>query len=117
MIIRKEYNVGLLSAELTKEVIEAERISNFYVRVPILVAKDIVDILDETLEREKRNKTLESALQFVETEDEEQANEETQETLPDCFKITKPECFGDFDCEMASCQICDLCNECRIETK
>lgn len=191
MIIRKEYNVELLSAELTKEVIEAERVSNFYVKVPILVAKDIVDVLDETLEKKKRNQTLESELQFVETEDKGQTNEMEEEMnkeipriikehvcfgkydkdslecgicdykyeckekyeeyfkkktpkrkRPSCFKhfydnnkqcdntecihrkecvesikITKPECFGDFDCKMISCQRCDSCNECMIETK
>ena len=74
MMIRKEYNIGQLAEQLQNE-IENSKKYNRVVKLDILTANDILDVLNETNKREKKNQTLESACNFMEMEDGTQTNE------------------------------------------
>lgn len=74
MIIRKRYNVEQLAEQLQTE-IENSKKYNRVVKLDILTANDILDVLNETNKREQKHQTLESACTFMEMEDGTQTNE------------------------------------------
>lgn len=74
MVIRKEYNIGQLVEQLQTE-IENSKKYNRVVKLDILTANDILDVLNETNKREQKHQTLESACNFMEMEEGTQTNE------------------------------------------
>ena len=64
MVIRKQYNIGQLAEQLQTEV-EKSRKYNGVVKLDILTANNILDVLNETSRREQKHQTLESALTFI----------------------------------------------------
>lgn len=74
MIIRKRYNVEQLAEQLQNE-IENSKKYNRVVKLDILTANDILDVLNETNKREQKHQTLESACNFMEMEEGTQTNE------------------------------------------
>ena len=86
MVINKTYDIKQL-AETLQQAIELSKKYNGVVKLDILTAHDILEVLQETHKRERRNQTLESAITFIEKEDGTHTNlmEETNR---------KPECFG-----------------------
>lgn len=74
MVIRKEYNIEQLAEQLQNE-IENSKKYNRVVKLDILTANDILDVLNETNKREQKHQTLESACNFMEMEDGTQTNE------------------------------------------
>ena len=102
MVIRKQYDIGQL-AETLQQAIELSKKYNCVVKIDILTAHEILEVLQETHKRERRNQTLESALTFIETEDGTHTNlmEEANR---------KPECFG--MCMLGSNDTWNICEEC-----
>lgn len=74
MVIRKEYNIEQLAEQLQNE-IENSKKYNRVVKLDILTANDILDVLNETNKREQKHQTLESVCNFMEMEDGTQTNE------------------------------------------
>lgn len=74
MKIEKEYNIEQLVEQLQTE-IENSKKYNRVVKLDILTANDILDVLNETNKREQKHQTLESACNFMEMEDGTQTNE------------------------------------------
>lgn len=74
MVIKKEYNIEQLAEQLQNE-IENSKKYNRVVKLDILTANDILDVLNETNKREQKHQTLESACNFIEMEDGTQTNE------------------------------------------
>lgn len=74
MVIKKEYNIEQLAEQLQNE-IENSKKYNRVVKLDILTANDILDVLNETNKREQKHQTLESACNFMEMEDGTQTNE------------------------------------------
>lgn len=74
MVIKKEYNIEQLAEQLQNE-IENSKKYNRVVKLDILAANDILDVLNETNKREQKHQTLESACNFMEMEDGTQTNE------------------------------------------
>ena len=105
MVIRKQYNIGQLAEQLQIEV-EKSKKYNGVVKLDILTANNILDILNETNRREQKHQTLESALTFIEKEDGTQTN-----------IMEEVGCFGDFDGNDFDCCICDYMKWCEEETK
>lgn len=105
MVIRKEYNVGQLVEQLQTE-IEKSKKYNRVVKLDILTANDILDVLNETNRREQKHQTLESALTFIEKEDGTHTN-----------LMEEVGCFGNFDGNNFECCICDDMKWCEEETK
>lgn len=105
MVIRKQYNIGQLAEQLQTEV-EKSKKYNGVVKLDILTANNILDVLNETNRREQKHQTLESALTFIEKEDGTQTN-----------IMEEVGCFGDFDGNDFECCICDYMKWCEEETK
>lgn len=132
MVIKKQYNIGQLAEQLQTEV-EKSKKYNGVVKLDILTANNILDVLNETNRREQKHQTLESALTFIEKEDGTQTNEmemHNKQKLPDCIGMysesknpkycgrcekellckiieehnKKPECFGRY---YINCKQCD----------
>lgn len=112
MVIRKQYNIGQLAEQLQTEV-EKSKKYNGVVKLDILTANNILDVLNETNRREQKHQTLESALTFIEKEDGTQTNLMEEHNK-------KPECFGYFytncrQCEDVGCKeridCMNVCNE------
>lgn len=74
MKIEKEYNIEQLAEQLLAE-IENSKKYNRVVKLDILTANDILDVLNETNKREQKHQTLESVCNFMEMEDGTQTNE------------------------------------------
>lgn len=100
MVIRKQYNIGQLAEQLQIEV-EKSKKYNGVVKLDILTANNILDVLNETNRREQKHQTLESALTFIKKEDGTHMNlmEEHNE---------KPECFGRYK-KNDNWEICEEC--------
>lgn len=89
MVIRKQYNIGQLAEQLQTEV-EKSKKYNGVVKLDILTANNILDVLNETNRREQKHQTLESALTFIEKEDGTQTNEmemHNKDEMPDCYSM------------------------------
>ena len=111
MVIRKQYNIGQLAEQLQTEV-EKSKKSNTLVRLDILTANSILDVLNETNKREQKNHTLESTLTFIEKEDGTQTNLMEEHNK-------KPECFGRYyiNCKQCDNIDCNVRADCISTTK
>lgn len=100
MRINKNYDIAKLAEELKEGINDSKKKYNCVVKLDILTANNIMDVLEETQRREQKHQTLESALTFIEKEDGTQTNEmeETSRTLCD-------------DCLMNGC--CNI--DCQME--
>lgn len=106
MEIRKVYDVETLKNKLQESIEEARKNSTTRVKVDILTAQEVLEVLEETYKREQKHQTLESALTFIEKEDGTQTNIMEAETL----------CFGHFDGNEIECCICDDMKMCEEKT-
>lgn len=109
MEIRKQYNIGQLAEQLQTE-IEKSKKYNGVVKLDILTANNILDVLNETDRREQKHQTLESALTFIEKEDGTQTNLMEEHNK-------KPECFGRYK-KNDNWEICEECPyeiQCHME--
>lgn len=146
MVIRKQYNIGQLAEQLQTEV-EKSKKYNGVVKLDILTANNILDVLNETNRSEQKHQALESALTFVEKEDGTQTNEmemHNKQKLPDCIgmysesknpkycgrcekelvcKIIEEHktehcgCFGKYDENDLDCLMCLCGDKCLKETE
>lgn len=108
MRINKNYDIAKLAEELRAKINVKK--NNGVVRMDILTANDILDVLEETQRREQKHQTLESALTFIEKEDGTQTNEmELHNNKPDCFGICRPDAY--------ECSHCLYYGECTIKTQ
>lgn len=108
MKIEKEYDIGQLVEQLQTEV-EKSRKYNGVVKLDILTANNIMEVLQETHRREQKHQTLESELAFIEKEDGTQTNLMEAETK--CFG-----CFGKYNEDDLDCLMCPCGDECMKET-
>lgn len=109
MVIRKQYNIGQLAEQLQTEV-EKSKKYNGVVKLDILTANNILDVLNETNRREQKHQTLESALTFIEKEDGTQTNLMEEQT-------NEPVCFGCYDEDDIECCNCMCGDKCLKETE
>lgn len=109
MIIRKEYNIEELAKNLQKEIKKADQ-EDKVLRISIITAHNILDVLQETFRREQKNQTLESALTFVEKEDGTQTNLLEEHKEPSCFGS-----YGNND-TWEVCKECDCEHDCMFAT-
>lgn len=100
MVIRKQYNIGQLAEQLQTEV-EKSKKYNGVVKLDILTANNILDVLNEINRREQKHQTLESALTFIENEDRTQTNLMEEHNK-------KPECFGRYK-KNDNWEVCEEC--------
>nr|DAK75262.1 MAG TPA: hypothetical protein [Caudoviricetes sp.] len=105
MKIEKEYDIGQLVEQLQTEV-EKSRKYNGVVKLDILTANNILEVLQETHRREQKHQTLERELAFIEKEDGTQTN----------LMEAKTKCFGCFDGNDIECCMCDDMKQCEEET-
>lgn len=105
MVIRKQYNIGQLVEQLQTEV-EKSKKYNGVVKLDILTANNILEVLQETHRREQKHQTLERELAFIEKEDGTQTN----------LMEAKTKCFGCFDGNDIECCMCDDMKQCEEET-
>lgn len=135
MIIRKEYDIKELIEKVESDLQNATKHNSAVVKVDNIVIVDILEVLKETLKREEKHQTLESALSFFEKEDGTQTNEmeitnskKTKTICNDCLMgdcctlnclnehITKEmlgektKCFGKY--HMEKCCSCDYSKQC-----
>lgn len=106
MVIRKQYNIGQLAEQLQTEV-EKSKKYNGVVKLDILTANNILDVLNETNRREQKHQTLESASTFIEKEDGTKTN----------LMETEEVCFGCFDEDDIGCGMCDCMEQCKEVTE
>lgn len=109
MVIKKQYNIGQLAEQLQTEV-EKSKKYNGVVKLDILTANNILDVLNETNRMEQKHQTLESALTFIEKEDGTQTNLMEEHNK-------KQECFGKYDEDDLDCLMCACGDKCLKETK
>lgn len=119
MIIRKEYNIEQLAEQLQTE-IENSKKYNRVVKLDILTANDILDVLNETNKREQKNQTLESACNFIEMElhNKKDANGNILRSI-DCHLEELEDnrnCFGYCVEDDYVCTHCADYEKCRKET-
>lgn len=86
MVIKKEYNIEQLAEQLQNE-IENSKKYNRVVKLDILTANDILDVLNETNKRTKSRDV-----------DKE---------------VSEQNCFGMYDDDDIECQCCDSKKECK----
>lgn len=108
-MIRKQYDIGQLVEQLQTE-IEKSKKYNRVVKLDILTANDILDVLNETNRMEQKNQTLESALTFIDKEDRTQTNLMEEHNK-------KTGCFGEYDEDYLGCLMCMCGDKCLKETK
>lgn len=106
MEITKNYDVGQL-AELLQTEIEKSKKYNGVVKLDILTAYNILDVLNETNKMEQKHQTLVSELTFVEKEDG------TKTKLMETENV----CFGCFDEDDIGCGMCDCMEQCKEVTE
>ena len=88
MVIRKQYDIGQLVEQLQTEIKNSKKCS--VVKIDILTANDILEVLRETHRREQKHQTLESETTFIEKEDGTQTNEmemHNKDKMPDCYSM------------------------------
>lgn len=88
MEIRKVYDIETLKNKLQESIEEARKNSTTRVKVDILTAQEVLEVLEETYKREQKHQMLESELTFVEKEDGTQTNEmemHSKQEMPDCI--------------------------------
>lgn len=100
MVINKTYNIEQL-AETLQQAIELSKKYNGIVKLDILTAHDILEVLKETHKREQKHQTLESAPTFIEKEDGTKTNLMDEHNK-------KPECFGQYK-KNDNWEICEEC--------
>lgn len=135
MRINKNYDIAKLAEEL-KETINDSKKHNGGVRIDIITANNILDVLEEIQRREQKHQTIESALTFIEKEDGTQTNlmeltnsKKTKTICNDCLMagcctlnclkehITKEmlgdktNCFGKYH-GMEKCGSCEYTKQC-----
>ena len=108
MVINKTYNIEQL-AETLQQAIELSKKYNGIVKLDILTAHDILEVIKETHKREQKHQTLESALTFIEKEDGTQSNSmELSEVAKYC------DCFGSYKgVGNQKCFLCCLSDTCK----
>lgn len=111
MVVRKMYNVKQLAVELQRKVFESKKNNAGIVKIDILTACSILDILQETYKREDKNQTLESALTFISKEDGTHTNLMKEENKPHCFGILKN------NDEWVMCKECPYVEQCKGATE
>mgnify|MGYP007029248637 CR=1 FL=1 len=112
MIIRKRYNVEQLAEQLQTE-IENSKKYNRVVKLDILTASDILDVLNETNKREQKHQTNEMKLH-----NEKDANGNTLRSM-DCHLEELEDnrnCFGYCVEDDYVCMHCADYEKCRKET-
>lgn len=105
MVIRKQYDIGQLVEQLQTEIENSKKCS--VVKIDILTANDILEVLRETHRREQKHQTLESEPTFIEKEDGTQTN----------IMETEEVCFGCFDEDDIGCGVCDCMEQCKEVTE
>lgn len=109
MVINRTYNIEELAETLQQAI--SKKCSGI-VRLDILTAHDILEVLQETHKMERRNQTLESAVTFIEKEDGTHTNlmEEANR---------KPECFGMLrnNDTWNICEECPYIEQCKVVTE
>lgn len=100
MVVNKTYNIEQL-AEVLQQKVEESKKYNEVVKLNILTANDILEVLQETNRMEQRNQTLESALVFIEKEDGTHTNLMEEHNK-------KPECFGQYK-KNDNWEVCEEC--------
>ena len=110
MVIRKQYDIGQLVEQLQTEVEKSKKCNG--VKLDILTAHEIMEVLQETHRREQKHQTLESALTFIEKEDGTQSNSmELSEVAKYC------DCFGSYKgVGNQKCFLCCLSDTCKDKT-
>lgn len=121
MVINKTYDIKQLAEVLQQKVEESKKYKGA-VKLDILTAHDILEVLQETHKREQRNQTLESALTFIEKEDGTHTNlmEEKQKSTEHSKpkkKTKKRFCFGEYKRTNPECLTCGCGDMCLIETE
>ena len=114
MVINRTYDIGQLVEQLQTEIEKSKKCSA--VKLDILTANDILEVLKETHRREQKHQTLESALTFIEKDDGTQTNlMEEHNKKSESFA----ECFGKYytNCKQCDNVDCDVRIDCISETK
>lgn len=110
MEIRKQYNIGQLAEQLQTE-IEKSKKYNGVVKLDILTANNILDVLNETNRREQKHQTN------LMEEGKKIAKVITTEGNP--LEVSRyDDCFGEYKGEgNTKCLYCCLSDTCRDKTK
>lgn len=109
MIIRKEYDIKELIEKVESDLQNATKHNSAVVKVDNIVIVDILEVLKETLKREEKHQTLESALSFFEKEDGTQTNEMEENN--------KLDCYGEYDINNLYCNSCKDVKKCYKVSK
>lgn len=125
MEIRREYDIECMIDCLNDSAEEAIEENTYFVRVPFSLVQDIMDVLIETRDREKKHKTLESALTFIEKEDGTQTNEmeyhnRAEGELSEFEKhhgCKKPDCYSIITGDYETCEKCKYNKTCVFRVK
>lgn len=126
MVINKTYNIEQLAETLQQEIELSKEYDKYdgIVKLDILTAYDILEVLKEIHKREQKHQTIESALIFDEKEDETQKLVRTKGDSAEYKKELKeskiPSCFGNYgteDKEDCTCVFCEYELNCRRETE
>lgn len=114
MVIKKKYNIGQLAEQLQTE-IENSKKYNRVVKLDILTASDILDILNETNKRKQKHQTLCDDCLMKSCCHVDCTNEYiTEQMLGDLIK-----CFGKFYSKksIVICESCKYKEQCEASTK
>ena len=112
MVINKTYNIEQLKDELGEKIECARGGCTGAAVVDVIVAQEILEVLEEMLRRERRNQTLESAITFIEKEDGTHTNSMEEANR-------KPECFGMLrnNDTWNICEECPYIEQCKVVTE
>lgn len=121
MVIKKEYNIQGLAEELEKEIDDCEKY-NGTVKLDIITALEILEVLLETYRREQKHQTTESALTPYEVETKKlvRTKGDSAEYKKELKESEIPSCFGNYgteDKEDCTCVFCEYELSCRRETE
>lgn len=122
MLIRKTYNIRQLKDELGEKIECARESCTGAAVVDVIIAQEILEVLEETFRREQKHQTLESALTFLEMEDGTQTNlqelseKQREENIINGMK-EEMDCFGNFNRRDECCVTCSCAILCRENTE
>ena len=108
MVIRKQYDIGKLVEQLHTE-IEKSKKYNGVVKLDILTAHDILEVLQETHRREQEHQTLESEPKSIESEPKSIEKEDGTQTNNTEDHDEKPDCFIVLDVMMIIMLLIAIC--------
>ena len=106
MVIRKQYDIGQLVEQLQTEIEKSVKCGSV-VKVDIITAYNILDVLNETNRMEQKYQTSESVLTSIEKEDGTKTN----------LMETEEVCCGCFDEDDIGCGMCDCMEQCKEVTE